>query len=387
MKYEIVLAGGRVLDPKTSFDGVADVAIVGDKIVSIAKNLHKKAAKIYDVSGCIVCPGFIDFHAHVLRVGTWGVSPDEIGPPSGVTTFVDMGTAGPNTITHAIETEVKKAKVRIFCYLHIAYNGLEDAIYDPRNVKIVGELEDIRRVIPSKIISVVKKYSDIIRGIKVRASVEAAGQNGILATHLAKGIAQITGKRLAVHIGEPPPMVQEVLPILRSGDILTHSFRGPINSLLNNDGTIIHEAQDARARGVLFDVGHGQGSFSFSVAKQMLNQGFFPDIISSDVHAFSVHGPAYDLITTMNKFIALGVSLLTVIRAVTWNPALVLGVYEHIGSLQPNYFADITVLKIKNGEFYLYDTTGEKIVTEKLYVPIATIKEGQLLWQEKDYFD
>ncbi|MEM2001704.1 MAG: amidohydrolase family protein, partial [Candidatus Methanomethylicaceae archaeon] len=123
-----------------------------------------------------------------------------------------------------------------------------------------------------------------------------------------------------------------------------------------------------------------------SVAKQMLNQGFFPDIISSDVHAFSVHGPAYDLITTINKFIALGVPLFTVIRAVTWNPALVLGVYEYIGSLQPNYLADITVLKIKDGEFYLYDTIGEKILVEKFYIPIATIKEGQLLWQEKDYF-
>ncbi|MEM3658242.1 MAG: amidohydrolase/deacetylase family metallohydrolase [Candidatus Hadarchaeum sp.] len=387
MKYKIVLAGGRVLDPKTNFDTVADVAILGDKIVYIGKDLHKSALAVYNVKECLVCPGFIDFHAHVLPYGTWGVSPDDVGPPSGVTTFVDMGTAGPNTIAELIETRVKKATVRIFCYIHIAYNGLEDAIYDPRNLRIIGELEDMRRIVPARIIATIKQHPEIIRGIKVRASIEAAGSNGILLIHLAKELAQATGRRLAVHIGEPPPTAREVLPLLRPGDILTHAFRGPINALLDSSGAIIQEAQAARARGVLFDVGHGQGSFSFYVAQQMLMQGFLPDLISSDVHSFSIHGPAYNLITTMNKFMTLGLPLSSIIRAVTWHPAVVLEAHQYIGSLEPGYKADISILKIEEGEHHLYDTQGEKIIAYKWLVPIATFKDGRLLWKNKDYVD
>lgn len=385
MKYGIVLTGGRVLDPKTNFDGVADIAIANGKVAAIGKNLYKNALVVYDAKNCLVCPGFIDFHAHVLSYGTWGVSPDHVGPPSGVTTFVDMGTAGPNTIADLIETKVKTSEVRIFCYLHVAYNGLEDAIYDPYNLRIIGELEDIRRIVPAKIIAAIKRYPEIIRGIKVRASIEAAGSNGLAAVCLARELAQATERRLAVHIGEPPPTAKEILPLLRSGDILTHSFRGPINSLLNFNGKIIQEAQEARARGVLFDVGHGQGSFSFSVAQQMLMQGFFPDIISSDVHSFSIHGPAYNLITTMNKFMALGLSLFKIIQTVTWNPAVVLGVQEYIGSLEPGYNADIVILKIEDGEYQLYDAVGEKIVAYKQLVPVGTFKDGRLIWRNEKY--
>jgi len=380
--YDVVLRGGRVIDPATGFDDIADVGIVRGRIGKIERRLPTHGVREYDVTGCIVCPGLIDFHTHVFWGGAWGINPDEVGPRTGVTTFVDFGTAGPNSFVGFMEHVIKRSRVRILAYLHIAYNGLEGAIYDPINLRIIGELEDLRRAAVAPAIQVGKGFSEIIRGIKVRASVEATGAHGIHAVLLARQVAEVLGKPLAVHIGEPPPTVQEILPLLRPGDVVTHMCRGPTNSLLDVHGQVIEEAKAARSRGVLFDVGHGQGSFSFEIAKALLAQAFFPDIISTDLHAYNIKGPVYDLPTTMSKFLALGLELPKIIKATTWTPAVALGLSRSLGALQEGYVADIAVLRIEQGTFYFQDSLGQQLEAFQRFVPVMTFKGGELIWSE-----
>lgn len=377
--YDIILRGGRVIDPAIGFDGSADVGISQGRIAKVGTQLTK-GVRIFDVADCIVCPGLIDFHTHVFWGGAWGINPDEIGPRTGVTTFVDFGTAGPNFFVGFVEHVIKRSRVRVLAFLHIAYEGLEGAIYDPANFRIIGELEDLRKAAVSPAINVGKRFSELIRGIKVRASVEATGEHGIHAVLLARHVAETLGKPLAVHFGAPPPTVQEILPLLRPGDILTHMYRGPVNSLLSASGQVIEEAKAARAQGVLFDVGHGLSSFSFSVAETLLRQGFYPDIISSDLHAYNINRPVYDLPTTMSKFLALGLELPQIIKAVTWTPAVALGLDKSLGSLQPGYEADITVLRIEKGRFCFQDSLGQELEASQRIVPVMTFKGGELIW-------
>lgn len=378
--FDIILRGGHVIDPASGIDKVQDIAITLGQISALSDKITGEAKQVHDVSGYIVTPGLIDFHTHVYHGGAWGIDADLLGPRTCVTTFVDFGTAGPGNFQGFLDHIISRAKVRILAFLHIAYTGLDGAIYYPSALRIIGELEDIRRAIVGAAVDIGRQYDEIIRGIKVRASVEATGSNGIQAVLLAKQAASILGKPLAVHIGEPPPTINEILQYLRPGDVLTHSFRGPINSLLDSTNQLIPEAVAARERGVIFDLGHGQGSFSFHVGKQLFNQGVYPDIISSDVHAYSIGGPAYDLPTTMSKFLGIGMDVKDIICSTTYTPAKILGLESSLGSLQVGREADIAVLKLEEGEFLFRDAQGEVLRTETRFTPAMTFKKGDLLW-------
>jgi len=382
--FDIILCCGHVIDPASGIDEICDIAVKAGQIEEISARITGDAKKVYDVSDCIVTPGLIDFHTHVYHGGAWGINADQLGPRTGVTTFVDFGTAGAGNFQGFWDHIITRSKVRILSFLHIAYTGLDGAIYYPGALRIMGELEDIRRAIVGPAVEVGREYEQVIRGIKVRASVEATGGNGIQAVKLAKQAASILGKPLAVHIGEPPPTINEILQHLRPGDILTHSFRGPINSLLDSSDQLIPEAIAARGRGVIFDLGHGQGSFSFRVGQVLFDQGVLPDIISSDVHAYSINGPAYDLPTTMSKFLGIGMEINEIIAAVTTTPAQVLGMADSLGSLQVGREADITVLKLESGKFTFRDAQGEKLQTNQRFMPMMTLKGGTLLWENKE---
>jgi dihydroorotase len=182
-----------------------------------------------------------------------------------------------------------------------------------------------------------------------------------------------------VHIGYAPPTTRELLPFLRKGDILTHAFRGDPNSLLDGRGKIIPEVKDARQREVVLDLGHGAGSFSFDTARRMMAQGIEPDVISSDIHAASVNGPAYDLPTTMSKMLNLGMRLDNIIRAATYHPAKAIGYEKELGSLRVGTVGDITVLELQEGEFLFQDCFNSEIKGQKRLVPSLTILAGKIL--------
>ncbi len=354
---DLILRGGRVIDPSQGIDGVMDVGFAGGKVAAIAPRLAGDKAEIRDVSGLIVSPGLIDLHTHVYWGGTsLGIDAEEFCRTSGVTTAVDTGSAGPGNFMGFRRHVIERSAVRILAYLHVSHAG----IYGFSNTVMVGESEDIRLMDPVTAAEVADANRDVIVGIKVRVGRHASGDQGIGPLDIALQVAEETGLSLMAHIDEPPPSYEDVIARLRPGDVLTHAFRPFPNSPATAQGTVKPAVLAARKRGVLFDIGHGMGSFSFKTARAMLANGFAPDTISSDVHALCINGPAFDQVTTMSKFLCLGMSLPDVIKASTATAALALKRPE-LGSLKPGSAGDATLLSVEDGSFDFVDVVGEHL--------------------------
>jgi dihydroorotase len=354
---DLILKGGRVIDPSQDLDGVCDVAFLNGKVAAIGPSLHAHGAAVRDVSGMIVAPGLIDLHTHVYWGGTsLGIDAEEFCRTSGVTTAVDTGSAGPGNFAGFRKHVIERSDVRILAYLHVSHAG----IYGFSNTVMVGESEDIRLMDPVTAVQVADQNRDVIVGIKVRVGRHASGDQGVAPLDIALQVADEVGMPLMCHIDEPPPSYEDVLDRLRPGDVLTHAFRPFPNAPCTVQGTVKPAVLSARKRGVLFDIGHGMGSFSFKTARAMLANGFAPDTISSDVHALCINGPAFDQVTTMSKFLCLGMDLSEVIKASTATAAFALKRPE-LGSLKPGSTGDATILGVDDGAFDYVDVTGEHL--------------------------
>lgn len=383
LQFDLILKGGRILDPSQNIDLIGDLAIEGNKISKISKYISEDSTKrIINVKDKIVVPGLIDFHTHVYWGGTGiGINPDPLCVNTGVTTMVDAGTAGAGNIegfkTHVIE----RSKCNILAFLNIAYSG----ICNLGKVMNIPEICDLRIADYSEAVKAGRKFDKLICGIKVRCSTSGGGAVfGIEPIRIAKAAAKELKKPLMVHVGGGKPvtsrrMIQEALDLLGKGDILTHCFSSSNSIISQHNDLLISEVLDARKRGVIFDVGHGSRGFSFNVARRAISLGFLPDTISSDVHTRSIDGPAYDLLNTMSKFINLGVDLNDVVRAVTYEPARAININEKIGTLKTGSYADITVLEIEKGEFNFEDGEGEIIIGNQRFVNNRTIIRGEVL--------
>ena len=354
---DLILRGGRVIDPGQGLDGVRDVGFANGKVAAIATRLDSATAAVRDVSGLIVTPGLIDLHTHVYWGGTsLGIDAEEFCRTSGVTTAVDTGSAGPGNFMGFRKHVIERSAVRILAYLHVSHAG----IYGFSNTVMVGESEDIRLMDPVTAAEVADANRDVIVGIKVRVGRHASGDQGVAPLNIALQVAEETGLPLMAHIDEPPPSYEDVIAMLRPGDVLTHAFRPFPNSPATAQGTVKPAVLAARKRGVLFDIGHGMGSFAFKTARAMLANGFPPDTISSDVHALCINGPAFDQVTTMSKFLCLGMSLPDVIKASTETAAFALKRPE-LGSLKPGSAGDATLLSVDDGTFDYVDVVGEHL--------------------------
>ncbi|MBM3573700.1 MAG: amidohydrolase/deacetylase family metallohydrolase, partial [Alphaproteobacteria bacterium] len=349
---------GRVVDPAQEFDGVADVAFANGKVAAVGAGLAAKGAKeVRNVRGSIVTPGLIDLHTHVYWGGTAaGVDPDAYARRSGCTTLIDAGTAGPGNMAgfrrHIIET----CDVRILPFLNISFPG----IFAFSATVMVGECDDLRLLSPADCVAVAKEHADLVVGIKVRVGRGASGASGLAPLDMGIQTADRLGLPVMAHLDHPPPHRPEVMARLRKGDILTHCFRPFPNSPATGDAKVHDDVMAARKRGVIFDIGHGKGSFGFETAIAMLKSGFLPDVISSDVHVLSIRGPAYDLLVTMSKFMALGMPLNEVVRANTVNAAKAVRKTDR-GTLKPGLLGDSTILTIEKGDFNFVDVVGEKM--------------------------
>ena len=246
--------------------------------------------------------------------------------------------------------------MRILVYLHISHAG----IFGFSHRIMVGESEELRLMDPRTAVEVAGANRDVIVGIKVRLGRWASGIHGMAPFEYALQVAEETGLPLMVHIDDPPPSYVEVVERLRPRDVLTHCFRPFPNTPLTGAGAVRPEVLAARERGVLFDIGHGMGSFSFDVARAMLANQFYPDTISSDVHALCINGPAFDQVTTLSKFLCLGMPLYEVIAASTSNAATALA-RDDIGTLKPGSVGDAAVLSIDEGVFDYVDVEGNKL--------------------------
>jgi dihydroorotase len=358
---DLILRGGRVIDPASSLDATCDVGFANGRVAAVSPRIAERANEERDVAGAIVTPGMIDLHTHVYWGGTSiGVDAEPIARRSGTTTFVDAGTAGPGNFPGFRRHVIEPSPVRILAYLNVSFAG----IFAFSRTVMVGEASDLRLLDLNECVRVARENSDLIVGIKVRVGRGAGGSSGISPLDMAIEVAEELGLPVMAHIDHPPPSRKEVLQRLRPGDVLTHCYRPFPNSLLRSDGAVREEALLARERGVTFDIGHGAGSFGFHACRGLLAAGFRPDVISSDVHVLNVDGPAFDLLTTLSKFLVLGVDLNALVSAVTTAPANSIR-RPSLGTLAVGSEGDATVVDIEKGSFEFHDTVGECLAADR----------------------
>ncbi|MFN2461080.1 MAG: amidohydrolase/deacetylase family metallohydrolase [Candidatus Velthaea sp.] len=358
--YDLLVKGGTVVDPSQKLHAARDVAVKNGQIAALsAPGAAVKAAQTVDATGNIVTPGLIDLHCHYYhQVSGIGLPADELMPLTGTTTGVDAGDAGYSTFSGFRHFVIGQARTRHFAFIHIASIGLAG---DPLTV---GELFNIDFADPVKCAKAVAENRDVVLGVKVRLSKNVVGNNGIEPLKRAIAAAHMAGPwaRVMAHIGNCDAPLSDVLDMMRPGDIITHAYSGAFgkNNIVEN-GTLLPAALRAKRRGVLFDVGHGGGSFDFTVAEPAIKQGLTPDTISSDLHSASINSPSLPLFpNVLSKFVALGFSLDDVIAKATIEPAKIIGRVPGLGTLSVGAPADIAVFRVTQGPVTFVDTNNHQ---------------------------
>jgi dihydroorotase len=377
MDFDLLIKGGDVVDPGSGKQGRLDVAIKRNRIAAVDANIPASAAvRVIDATGQYVTPGLVDLHTHVYHnVTYWGIQADPVAARSGVTTWLDVGSAGAFNLMGFREWIAKPAAARLYALLNISTIGLTASSWELANlnycdVDLCVKLTNLNR--------------DLVLGVKVRIDRNTTSGTGLEPLRRGVDAAQQLELPMMVHIGYGPPTVQEVLPYLRPGDILTHCFTGGDMRIVDNQGKLLDDAKRVWDAGVIMDVGHGGGSFSFEVGEQMVAQGYKPDVISSDIHQHSVNGPLFDLPTCLSKFMAIGMSFEDVIRAATVRPAQVMGLGSEIGTLKVGALADVALFTLESGEFPLYDVHFNTRTGSQLIRNTMTIVNGRELPRTPD---
>ena len=368
--YDLLLAGGEVLDAGAGYVGRADVGVRDGRVAAVGPGLPRAHAReVVDVSGKLVVPGLIDLHTHVHPGATyWGIAPDPVAWYSGVTTWVDAGSAGAYTLD-ALRAAAGGFRVRVPALLNISAIGLTGA---------TGENRELRHCDVDLAVATIAANRDLVVGVKVRMDHHTVGEHGMEPLRRAVEVSEASGVPVMVHIGVAPPTVGELLPLLRPGDILTHCASGIAEGVVGINGVepVLREAYQA---GVLFDLGHGSGGFAFDVLEAQLDAGLVPHTVSSDLHARCLYGPVFDLPTTMTKLLAVGLPLRDVIAAATAHPARALNLASGAGTLAVGVPADLAVFAVKEGRFEVVDSHQQRRTARQRLVNEATYVAGRLL--------
>ena len=369
MRFDLLIKGGETIDDAAGLTGRNDVAIRKGRIAVVEPNIPAETAfRTIDASGLLVTPGLIDLHAHIYRGATfWGIDANAAGSRSGVTSWIDAGSAGALTLEGLREFIIAPAEVRISAFLNISCIGLAGHDYELTNLAYC----DVR------LFEIVANLNrDILHGVKVRLGATTVGENGVEPLRLGIAAAERCELPLMVHIGVPPPRLEELLPLLRAGDIVTHCFTGHGMKLVDDDGVPHAVTRQALDRGIVLDIGHGAGSFTFKSAEAALAAGIKPHVISTDIHQISMDGPMFDMPTCLSKFLALGLGVSEAVAMATTGPAQVLGLADR-GTLKPGALADLALFTLESGEYPLYDIATEMRVGKQLLVNQMTIVGGR----------
>src|SRR5262245_10740006 len=363
-KFDLVVKGGDVLDPSQSLRGRRDIGIRFGVIEAVEPDIPAdKTLRVLNASGKVLTPGLIDLHAHVFPYGSAiGIPADELIPFQSTTTLVSAGDAGANNIAAFRRAIVGQTRARLYAFVHIANIGLAGFP--------IPELYNIDYAQTEAAAKAVAENADLVLGIKVRMSENVIAKHGLEPLKRAIQACTMagTGTKVMCHIGgvETPELMSQILDTLRAGDILTHSYSGAPNNAgkftnIVPDGKLLPAALAAKQRGVVFDVGHGGGSFDYTVAEAAMAAGAGPDTISSDIHVFSGNTPGMPYLTwVMSKFLNMGLSLEQVVAMATVNPAKIIGRSPKLGTLQVGAPADVSLLEVIEGPVEFVDTRNNK---------------------------
>jgi len=372
MAYDLLLKNGTVVDPSQEVHDVRDVAIADGKIAAVEAGIDEGSAReVVDAAGLIVMPGLVDLHVHVFwGASHYGIDPDYGNVAKGVTTALDAGSSGARTFLAFRRYVLERSETRLYALLNISAMGM----LSPK----IGELEDLRWADVEDAVEIGRSNSDFILGIKARLGVAQAADNDVDALKRAIEAAEALGTMVMIHVGGTNTPLVGLTSMLRHGDVVTHSYHGNPHGVLDESGRVIDGIREARQRGVVFDIGHGAGSFSFATAEKALADDFAPGCISSDLHVYNIEGPVFDQLTTMTKFLHLGMSLDDVVRLSTQAPATTMGLSESLGTLKVGAAADATVVSLDEGRFTLTDSLGVSVEARSSLTHVRTIRDGRI---------
>lgn len=404
MQYDLLLRGGRVIDPAAKIDGNFDVAIKDGKIAAVQQNIMPSAAKqVTDVSGKLVLPGLLDTHGHIFQhvTGRFGLDADLAGVQSGVTTLIDQGGASCMTLPAFREYVVNAKKSNVLAFLS-AYlvGGMEGhyyaSLYKPDCLDVDATVR------------AAKENSDIVRGFKAHAEIGGFARWGLKVMEMSAQIGTLANLPLYIHFGQlwplpesgtngvdPDSILPDVVKLLKAGDVLAHPFSKHTGSFVDKNGKLHPIVKEALAKGLKVDVGHGS-HFSFDSARRVVDAGVIPDTLGADMHGYNTRVPQqrgtpdshpdtdhmffgtqrFSLVSAMTSMLAIGFKLEQVVPMVTSNCARMVGMTDTLGTLKPGVVADVSVLNDERGVWTLEDNEGHKVKAERMLTPAFCIRQG-----------
>jgi dihydroorotase len=370
-RYDLLLKQGHVIDPANQIDAVMDVAITGGRIARVAANIApNEAQKVIDAQGLYVTPGLIDLHAHVFGY-SGSIFPDDTSLIAGTTTIVDAGGSGWRTFDDMYERVIKPSRTRVLALINIVGHGMIGSKYE----------DDVNDMDPEKTAAKIAERRDHIVGIKIAhfgGSGWVAIDRGIAAGNLAKVPVMIDDK---IFTNSGRTSREKLLVKMRPGDMHTHVFNDRQLEVINRfNGKLQPYIMEARKRGVLFDLGHGGGSFLWPVATKAMAQGFAPDTISTDLHSSSIMMPESDMPNCMSKMMNLGMTLQDAVLRSTVNPAKAIGRFPQLGTIGQGQEADVAVLRLRTGVFAFKDAWQNKLLGTKKLESVLTIRAGKVVY-------
>ena len=368
-RFDLLIRNGTLLDPSRSVNKRQDLAILDGVIAAIEDSIPpERALEVVDAAGLYVTPGLVDLHTHCYHSATGlGIEADPVAARSGVTTWVDAGSFGYDQAAGFRRFIVQPSHARIYGYLYL---------YPSSRNPDIDFLEYARKGLDATGQAVVDNR-DILLGIKLQVGSNMNGRYSPGLLNLARQVCDKFKLPLMAHISFAPPETEDVMALMRAGDIVTHAYNGHSLGIISKDGKLKPGVAEARARGVWFDLGHGLGSFNFAAARKCLDAGFLCDTISTDIYNLNVKGPVYDMTTTMSKLLHLGMSFPDIVLRTTATPARIVNRLPGMGTLTVGGPADVALLQLEDGEFRLVDSQRNTEVAKRRIVCRLAICRGR----------
>lgn len=376
MKYDYVIQNGYVIDPAVGTETVKSVYIRNNRIVEPPVDGTVEDAVVINASGCLVLPGLIDFHTHLgYQHSDFGLNPDLYTLPNGITAAVDAGSGGTANFEGMYQNVFSRAMITIRSFLNVAATGIITERY--------LENLDPSRFDEKKMALLFDRYKDVLLGFKVRVGRNTSGERNLEPLKRTVELAERFQCRVCLHATQLDAGYDEIFRIMRKGDIVCHIFQGDNqNNILGGSDHIEDYVYEGREKGILFDCACGRVNYSNQIMKTAFAEGFWPDIVSTDIIGFSIYGPKiHSLLSVMSQYLAMGMPLNDLVRAVTATPAHIMGLSNQIGTLEPGAKADIFITKLVENPMDITDKFGRTVHLNMTFVPLLTLKEGQLAYR------